>query len=96
MVIIMSAKVATGTDYLPRHHNFSVASRLYRRNSSITQNDSFASVRNFRFLFFFVFQTVVFRDIDYSDLVRVEILGMRKIGENPVLASVEFEVRRGA
>ena len=39
---------------------------------------------------------MVFRDIDYSDLVRVEMLGMRKIGENPVLASVEFEVRTGA
>ncbi|CAM9907985.1 unnamed protein product, partial [Pylaiella littoralis] len=37
-------------------------------------------------------QAVVFRDIDYSELVRVEMRGIRKIGDNPVLASVEFEV----
>lgn len=37
-------------------------------------------------------QVVVFRDIDYSELVRVEMRGIRKLGDNPVLASVEFEV----
>ncbi|CAN0394500.1 unnamed protein product, partial [Ectocarpus fasciculatus] len=37
-------------------------------------------------------QTVVLRDIEYSELVRVEMRRPRKIGENPVLASVEFEV----
>eukprot|EP00752_Nemacystus_decipiens_P007800 g6966.t1 len=37
-------------------------------------------------------QAVVFRDIDYSELVRVEMRGIRKLGDNPVLASVEFEV----
>ena len=39
-------------------------------------------------------QAVVFRDIDYSELVRVEMRGIRKLGDNPVLASVEFEVRQ--
>ncbi|CAN0465152.1 unnamed protein product, partial [Hapterophycus canaliculatus] len=37
-------------------------------------------------------KVVVFKDIDYSELVRVEMRRPRKIGENPVLASVEFEV----
>ncbi|CBJ27005.1 expressed unknown protein [Ectocarpus siliculosus] len=37
-------------------------------------------------------QAVVLRDIEYSELVRVEMRRPRKIGENPVLASVEFEV----
>lgn len=38
-------------------------------------------------------KVVVFKDIDYSELVRVEMRRPRKIGENPVLASVEFEVK---
>lgn len=39
-------------------------------------------------------QSVAFKDVDYSELVRVEVRGMRKIGENPVLGSLEFEVSR--
>ena len=41
---------------------------------------------------FFCPKVVVFKDIDYSELVRVEMRRPRKIGENPVLGSVEFEV----
>ncbi|CAB1096780.1 unnamed protein product [Ectocarpus sp. CCAP 1310/34] len=37
-------------------------------------------------------QAVVLRDIEYSELVRLEMRRPRKIGENPVLARVEFEV----
>lgn len=38
-------------------------------------------------------QAVKFDDIDFSDQVRIEVRGVRKIGENPVLATLDFEVR---
>lgn len=37
-------------------------------------------------------QSLVFDDIDFSEHVRLEVRGMRKLGENPVLASLDFEV----
>ncbi|CAM9599841.1 unnamed protein product [Ascophyllum nodosum] len=37
-------------------------------------------------------QAIVLNDVAYSESVRVEVLGSRKIGENPVLASKQFEV----
>lgn len=38
-------------------------------------------------------QVVVFEDIDFSEHVRIEVRGVRKLGENPVLASLDFEVK---
>lgn len=43
----------------------------------------------------FARQAIVFNDISYSELVRVEVRGMRKLGENPVLGTLEFEVGCG-
>lgn len=40
-------------------------------------------------------QSFVFNDIDFSEQVRIEVRGLRKIGENPVLGSLDFEVRSG-
>lgn len=42
----------------------------------------------------FGMQSVVFDDIDFSEHVRLEVRGMRKLGENPVLASLDFEVMK--
>lgn len=38
-------------------------------------------------------QAIVLNDVAYTEVVRLEVLGTRKIGENPVLATREFEVR---